>query len=120
MREFAVTLEEWPEAYVARVYGQIDLATAGRLQAALQAALSAMRTPLVVDLSPVTYLDSAAITALLAVRRSAFRRGCPVLLVTGTAFPRKVLGLMHLERLLPLHDTLPEALGSLAGPQPVS
>jgi len=60
-----------------RVTGEVDLATAPRLQAALQAAVGAATPPMeiAVDLAGVTFIDAVGIGVLIAGRNAARAAG---------------------------------------------
>jgi anti-sigma B factor antagonist len=66
------------------VEGELDIATAPRMIAALNEALADMEHPLVVDLSEVVFMDSTGLALLMNARRRVVRRGqgfaivCPV------------------------------------------
>jgi anti-sigma B factor antagonist len=57
------------------VNGEIDIATASRMIAALNEALAEIETPLVVDLSRVVFMDSTGLALLINARRRVLRRG---------------------------------------------
>ena len=57
------------------VDGEIDIATAPRMIAALNEALAEIKTPLVVDLSSVVFMDSTGLALLINARRRVVRRG---------------------------------------------
>jgi anti-sigma B factor antagonist len=57
------------------VEGEIDIATASRMIAALNEALAEIETPLVVDLSRVVFMDSTGLALLINARRRVMRRG---------------------------------------------
>lgn len=54
--------------------GELDIATAPRMIAALNEALADMCAPLVVDLSDVVFMDSTGLALLMNARRRAIRR----------------------------------------------
>ena len=66
------------------VEGELDIATAPRMIAALNDALSDMDSPLIVDLSDVVFMDSTGLALLMNARSRVMRRGqgfaivCPV------------------------------------------
>ena len=66
------------------VGGELDIATAPRMIAALNEALSDMDSPLILDLSDVVFMDSTGLALLMNARRRVMRRGqgfaivCPV------------------------------------------
>ena len=55
--------------------GEIDIATAPRMIAALNEVLAAIESPLVVDLSSVVFMDSTGLALLINARRRMMRRG---------------------------------------------
>ena len=55
--------------------GELDIATASRMMAALNEALADMEVPLVVDLSDVVFMDSTGLALLMNARRRAMRNG---------------------------------------------
>jgi anti-anti-sigma factor len=73
--------------------GDIDLSTVGELDDELAAAVGSDAATVIVDLSAVTFIDSAGISALLRGRRAADEHGQDFR-VTGAAGPvRQVLEL---------------------------
>jgi anti-sigma B factor antagonist len=56
------------------VEGEIDIATAPRMIAALNGVLAEIATPLVVDLSRVVFMDSTGLALLINARRRVVRR----------------------------------------------
>ena len=66
------------------VEGELDIATASRMIAALNEVLADIEVPLVVDLSNVVFMDSTGLALLMNARRRAMRNGqgfaivCPV------------------------------------------
>jgi anti-sigma B factor antagonist len=60
---------------VLAVEGEIDIATAPRMIAALNEVLTAIESPLVVDLSSVVFMDSTGLALLINARRRMMRRG---------------------------------------------
>jgi anti-sigma B factor antagonist len=57
------------------VEGELDIATAPRMIAALNEAFSDLSLPLVVDLSKVVFMDSTGLALLMNARRRVVRRG---------------------------------------------
>jgi anti-sigma B factor antagonist len=58
-----------------QVEGELDIATAPRMLAALNEALANMVSPLVVDLSRVVFMDSTGLALLMNARRRVMRLG---------------------------------------------
>ena len=83
--------------------GEIDITNAESLRDALLSALNAGARGLVVDLTAVTFLDSAGVTALVrASRRAAANEATFRLAVTAQAVLR-VLNLVGVDRLIEVH-----------------
>ena len=59
---------------VLAVDGEIDIATAPRMIAALNEVLAEIESPLVVDLSRVVFMDSTGLALLINARRRVVRR----------------------------------------------
>ena len=55
--------------------GELDIATAPRMIAALNEAFANLSFPLVVDLSKVDFMDSTGLALLMNARRRVHRRG---------------------------------------------
>jgi anti-anti-sigma factor len=84
------------------LHGELDLATAGRLQAALD---GADRRPVVVDLRGLTFMDSTGVRTLLQASEDAARTGSDlrfVMPVDGDA--RTTLAETGIDGILPLAD----------------
>jgi anti-sigma B factor antagonist len=60
---------------VLAVEGELDIATAPRMIAALNEALAEMDSPLVVDLTEVVFMDSTGLALLMNARRRVVRVG---------------------------------------------
>jgi anti-anti-sigma factor len=92
-----------------QLHGEIDLATAPRLDAVLGEALAAgpadptgPARPLVIDLRDVRHLGSFGVGLLVAHHRRATRAGVPMRIVTGPGPIRSVLAMLAPD--LPLTD----------------
>jgi anti-sigma B factor antagonist len=97
--------------WVVTVHGEHDIATRPSLQEELDRVCAAGGR-IVVDLSPASFLDSSVIRA---VATPAAGHGTPprvagVVAPEGT-FARRLAGLVGLDAVVPVHDTLDEALG---------
>jgi anti-sigma B factor antagonist len=93
--------------------GEIDIINAEGFRDALLSALNAGAAALVVDMTSVTFLDSAGVTALVrAVRRATATEAAVRLAVTATSVLR-VLNLVGIDRLIEVHQDMPDALASL-------
>lgn len=78
------------------VSGEVDMASAPRLQAALGAAVADGAGVFVVDLSEVTFLDSSAINVLLRTRALLGRDERELVLILPPGPVRRVLSIVRL------------------------
>jgi anti-anti-sigma factor len=92
-RQFAVTTTEQAEGVILRVSGEVDLVTAPVLQRHIDAAVSAGRPTIVIDLSGTTFLDARGVGALVAARKLAGKNGTRLVIRRPPALVRRVLEL---------------------------
>jgi anti-sigma B factor antagonist len=72
------------ERVIVAVGGELDVAAAPRLAATVDELLDVGFARIVVDLRPLTFLDSAGLQTLISTAESAERRGCALSLVRGS------------------------------------
>ena len=99
------------EARVVVISGEIDLAVADDLRATLTKGVDSS-TALVIDMSEVTFIDSTGISALVAAARRARERGGWIRLAGPQRSPRRVLTIAGVDSLLPIYDTVDEAVAA--------
>ena len=115
----AVPDERFPVAWSGRTAvvtatGEVDLTNADGLRNALLSALDAGAVGLVADLSTVTFLDSAGVTALVRASRRS-RAGDVTFRLAAAAPPvRRVLNLVGIDRLVEVYPNAAAALASLS------
>jgi anti-sigma B factor antagonist len=100
------------------VTGELDGHTAPRLKAALLTAVRAGRTAIMVDLESCPFIDSTGLAVLCHVSRMLRApSGRPGLAATSTQ-PQvaRVFAISHVDELVPLSASRPEALAALAPP----
>jgi anti-sigma B factor antagonist len=97
---------------VISVGGEVDMHTAAGLEQALQHAMQTSAC-LVVDLTQVTFIDSSGLGVLIGARRRATAAGGSLSLVRPPAIVRKLLAGTHLQQILPVHESLDDALAAL-------
>lgn len=109
-------LTEWTigSSVVVSVTGEVDIATTAQLSDALGAALRRGAMGLVCDLTGVSFLDAASLTALLVARRRAITCQTWFDLVCPQPLPRKVIALVGLDAVFTLHDCVAEAADAQA------
>ncbi|MBP6964822.1 MAG: STAS domain-containing protein [Armatimonadetes bacterium] len=84
---------------VVKVAGEVDLTTSAKFRAALDHAVSESPDGVIVDLSDVTYLDSTGIHTILVVYRRLQDQGGRLSLVVERPNVKKVLEILHMDRL---------------------
>jgi stage II sporulation protein AA (anti-sigma F factor antagonist) len=98
---------------IARLNGEIDISSAPRIHATLTRAVPNAALGLVVDLSAVSYLDSAGIRLLFDVKRELqYHRQCLRLVVPEDAPIQRLVEIVNLGGHVALHRTLTAALAA--------
>ncbi|HVE62678.1 MAG TPA: STAS domain-containing protein [Mycobacteriales bacterium] len=116
---FFLTTSEHGGVSLLHVDGEVDIATAPTLRAAVAAILEARPGALVIDLSGVPFLDSTGLGVLVAAHKSARALGVPMHLSAARRIVANALRLGQIDTVIPLHDSAEEAVGALGGaPQP--
>lgn len=108
-----VTVQQPPRATLARVEGDLDLVSLPSIERELRAAAtdSEAQDLVAVDVTDVTYLNSAAIRLLydlaedLRARRRQLR-----LVMSSTAPLRALFRRLRFDTVIPVHDTIDEAI----------
>ena len=88
-----------------RVAGEIDLATADQLESSIQTA-SEQGARFVLDLSPVSFMDSTGIRVVVLAHRALEERGGSFAVVTGNGPVRRVFEVTGLASTLSLYREL--------------
>jgi anti-anti-sigma factor len=96
-------------AAVAHVLGELDLATASKLEDAL-AELAPSADPVVVDLSECTFLDSAGMRVLLSAARGLAGEERSLRVVTADSRILRVLEITAVDTLIAVHPSVQAAL----------
>jgi anti-anti-sigma factor len=101
MTAFELHTESAPGRTIIRVTGDLDLATAPELERELLGALGGSSAEVVLDLAPVTFLDSSGLRAVLVGAREAKAAGRRLLVLPGDGQALRVIELAqvgeHLE-----------------------
>lgn len=106
-------VEDRDDGAVLRLSGEVDLATASRLEAAFQELADRRLTEVVVDASMVTFMDSTGLHALVEGKRQIHEVGSNLALVVSPQV-RRVLDLVFPERLFAARvDTVEQAREAL-------
>jgi anti-anti-sigma factor len=99
-----------------RCSGDLDLACAPRMRAALLAPIRDGAPGVVADLSATTFCDSTIFSVLVELHRAAHARGVSYSIAADPVAVARPLALLGLDRLLPLYDDLDDARAAVAGP----
>jgi anti-anti-sigma factor len=101
--EFDLTVGRRGAVTTVAVVGELDLATAPRLSAALAEHRDA--DPLVVDLTGATFIDSTGVRVLVEADRRGAGSGSPLEVLVGEGPVRRVLDLCGLDDRLTIVST---------------
>jgi len=114
-RYFSISQQELDgPTHLLTVTGELDLSSAPRLKWALAEVLDAGASRIVVDLSPVTFIDSTALGVLVGVQRS-LSVGAQLAIVCAHANVLKILELTGLDGTFDVFETLDGALDHCRG-----
>lgn len=106
---FHITTSHADPYQVIHVAGEVDIATAPELQAALDKLAAEGETCLVIDLDEVTFLDSAGLRVLVAAHRSINDQRGQLRVVCQRGRIWDVFKLTNLDDVLSMHETLAAA-----------
>ena len=108
------TVSQHPHAAVVVLSGELDAHTATQLRALLAEQLLAGPGNLVVDLSELSFIDSAGLATLIAADKGTRRAGMKLVLAAPAPSVRQVLTITGIDAVLATADTVDEALSLLA------
>ena len=109
-----ISIEPAGDVVVARVSGEIDLASAPALGEELAAAVSNRALGLVVDLAGTTYLDSSGVSLVFELAERLRRRQQQLRLVVPEGAPlRRVLRIVDAAAIVPVLPTVEEAAAQI-------
>jgi anti-anti-sigma factor len=107
------TLEWSGRVAVVAASGEIDITVAEGFRDALLSALSAGAAALIVDLTSVTFLDSAGVTALVRAARQAAVTDTALRLAVAAPPVLRILDIVGIDRLIGVYPSLSDAVASL-------
>ncbi len=116
-----VTVHQPPRATVARVEGDLDLVSLPQVERELRAAVSDAKTQslVAIDVTDVTYLNSAAIRLLYDLAEDLRTRRRQLRVVMSSDAPLRVLfRRLRFDTVIPVHDTVDEAIAEAAPDSP--
>lgn len=102
------------ELALVSVSGELDLHTAGCLQARIEEADTVGAGTVLVDLSEISFIDSSALEVLVRESQRLEGRGHSLVLVTNDPRTRRILEVTGLDGVLRAYATLQDALDDLA------
>jgi anti-sigma B factor antagonist len=103
------------DTVVAHVEGDVDLSNSAELRRALEEAVGPDALGVAVDMSRVGYVDSTGMTVLATVAKGlALRRQRLAVVAPQGSGVRRLLELVGIDRVVGLHDSLDDAIASLA------
>ena len=109
-----VTLSQRDEFVIATLHGEIDLSNVHVISDYLVEATSNDVTAVVLDLSSVTYLDSAGLKMLFDfARRLRPKRQNVSLVVPGGSLIGRIVKLSNISEILPVAETVDEGIEKL-------
>jgi anti-sigma B factor antagonist len=111
--QLAFTVHLNGQGVILRVGGEVDLATSPQLHAKLVDLVEVGEVgSVVVDLTPVAFMDAAGLSVLLAAHKRARANGGRVLLVCPGGPVLRVLRLTGVDKVLSIHGSLAEAVAA--------
>ncbi len=103
-----ITIEESDAGHVLHVRGELDLASAPQLTAALSDTATSSDVPVVLDLSEVSFIDSSALRALVLAGRELMSAGRQLQIGPRSDMVARVLQMTHLDQQTEAFQVLPE------------
>jgi anti-anti-sigma factor len=103
-----------PSGRVLTVAGELDIATAPELRAHLDAAIDGGTSRLVVDLRPLSFLDSVALATLLRARRRLGDDGMMAVVAAPDSYVRLILEVAGMPHCLDVFETREHAIAHVA------
>ncbi|HZA27397.1 MAG TPA: STAS domain-containing protein [Actinomycetota bacterium] len=100
MTEFKVTVTEGDEVVSMALAGELDLATAGRLESAFRRVEGGRPPVLVIDLRELRFIDSTGLRLIIGADARAREDGRRMTIVPGPESVHKVFQLALLEKRL--------------------
>ena len=105
MTTFDVTTTERPDGVQIALSGELDLASAARLEDELKSIEGSNPGVVVLDLQALSFMDSSGLRALLAADARARERGGRLVIVRGDERVQRVLRITRLDERLEIVDS---------------
>jgi anti-anti-sigma factor len=101
--------------HVFALEGEIDFHFSPVLRSMLQSKLNAHCPPLVLDFAEVEFIDSRGIATILEYLRDCAEYGVTVCLAALNPTVKPVIDVVRLDKVMPIFDTVTEAVSALKG-----
>ena|SRR5215208_441658 len=98
----SLEIERDGDSLVVRASGELDLATAPMLEKCLLHAFEGEASPIILDLTAVSFIDSMGLRSLLRAARHSDENGNHLRIDCGSAPVRRMIEVTGLKRSLPL------------------
>ena len=112
MTTLDVTTSERPDGVHVGLAGELDLATAPKLEDELKRVEAGDPGVIVLDLQPLSFMDSSGLRALLAADARAREAGRRLVLVRGDERVQRVLRITRLDERLEIVDSADAVSGT--------
>ena len=90
--------------------GRLDMVAAPKLKALIQSAVTKGETPVVIDLSGVTFMDSTGLAVLISGLRVTRQAGSDLRIAGATSQVLSVLQMTGIDRIIQPYANIDEAL----------
>ncbi len=97
-----IQIEDRPPYKIVRLSGDVDLHSSPKAREAILDCLK-QKSPLLVDLSAVTYMDSSGVASLVEGYQTAKKQGLGFGLLSVAQSAMNVLKLARLDKVFPIH-----------------
>ncbi|KOU27416.1 anti-anti-sigma factor [Streptomyces sp. WM6373] len=112
MSPLDLTVRDTPKGPVVEVIGELDYDTSTALRDLVQTLPLERGQRLVLELARMEFCDSSGISALIAALNHAQSAGADFALAAVPANTRRVLGVVGLDQVFPLHPDTESAIGA--------
>jgi anti-sigma B factor antagonist len=111
--EYGAEVEDYGRYVLINVHGELDVASEPRFREALLASIGFGDRALVVDLHDVRFCAAAGLNSIVTTQKMTRGLGPGVAVAGAIPRVRKAFEITRLDRVIPLYDTVPEAVRAL-------
>jgi anti-sigma B factor antagonist len=111
--DFGVQCDVIEEIAVARVSGELDVATAPELRDTLIRIIDNGYVRIVLDMAGVAFIDSTGLGVLTGMLHRLRPHDGALVVAGPSPAVRNALHLTHLDQVLAVHDSLPDAIAAI-------